>query len=215
VTARNPADLTARARIRDAAFELVAAQGERDMTIRAIASAAGTSSTLVIHHYGSKQGVIDAVDEWVRSLLLAATQDEAAAGSASEANIRRLTAFERLLDEQPLLRAYLRRMLLEQTAHGLDWFAQMVQDGATDLRRRAENGLARPADDEEAVAAVLTAVALVPLLLPQHLDRVLGGGQASLDRWQAASSDIFGDAIYPASPKPRPRVAQTRRTRTR
>jgi AcrR family transcriptional regulator len=215
VTARDPADLTARARIRDAAFGLLAAQGEHEMTIRAVASAAGTSSTLVIHHYGSKQGVIDAIDEWVRSLLLAATQDDAAAGSASEANIRRLTQFEQLLDEQPLLRAYLRRMLLEQTAHGLDWFAQMVQDGATDLRRRAENGLARPADDEEAVAAVLTAVALVPLLLPQHLERVLGGGEDSLDRWQAASSDIFGNAIYPASPKGGPKAARNRRPRTR
>jgi hypothetical protein len=106
-------------------------------------------------------------------------------------------------------------MLLEQTAHGLDWFAQMVQDGATDLRRRAENGLARPTDDEEAVAAVLTAVALVPLLLPQHLERVLGSGEAAIDRWQAASSDIFGDAIYPASPKRRSTAARTRRTRTR
>jgi hypothetical protein len=105
-------------------------------------------------------------------------------------------------------------MLLEQTAHGLDWFAQMLQDGATDLRRRAENGLARPTNDEEAVAAVLTAVALVPLLLPLHLERVLGGGEASIDRWQAAASDIFGDAIYPASPEHRPDVARTRRTRT-
>ncbi len=213
MTVRDPADLTARARIRDAAFELIAAQGERGTTIRAIAKAAGTSSTLIIHHYGSKQGVIEAVDTWVRSLLLIATEDDAAAGSAAEANVRRLAAFERLLDEQPLLRMYLRRMLLEQTQHGLDWFARMVQDCATDLSRRAQTGLARPADDEEAVAAVLTVIALVPLLLPRHLEHALGEGTTSLDRWTAASSDIFSAAIYPASPVRARRPAQTRRIR--
>ena len=51
-------DLTARARIRDSAFRLIATEGTRGATLRAIAREAGVSSPLVLHHFGSKQGVI-------------------------------------------------------------------------------------------------------------------------------------------------------------
>jgi AcrR family transcriptional regulator len=47
-----PDDLTARARIREAAFALIADQGVHGATLRAIARRAGVSAALVNHHYG-------------------------------------------------------------------------------------------------------------------------------------------------------------------
>ena len=60
----SPEDLTARARIRDAAIELFAERGIGSATIRDIAQAAGVSSGLVRHHFGSKDGLRRACDEY-------------------------------------------------------------------------------------------------------------------------------------------------------
>jgi AcrR family transcriptional regulator len=58
------ADLTATARIRDAA---IAQFGEHGfgVGVRAIADAAGVSAGLVIHHFGSKEGLRKACDDYV------------------------------------------------------------------------------------------------------------------------------------------------------
>ncbi|MDP7724937.1 TetR/AcrR family transcriptional regulator [Mycobacterium sp. TY814] len=58
------ADLTAVARIRDAA---IAQFGEHGfgVGVRRIAEAAGVSAALVIHHFGSKEGLRKACDEYV------------------------------------------------------------------------------------------------------------------------------------------------------
>ena len=58
------ADLTAAARIRDAAIEQFGEHGF-DVGLRAIAEAAGVSAALVIHHFGSKDGLRKACDDYV------------------------------------------------------------------------------------------------------------------------------------------------------
>jgi AcrR family transcriptional regulator len=58
------ADLTAAARIRDAAIEQFAQHGF-GVGLRAIAEAAGVSAALVIHHFGSKEGLRKACDDFV------------------------------------------------------------------------------------------------------------------------------------------------------
>jgi TetR/AcrR family transcriptional regulator, regulator of cefoperazone and chloramphenicol sensitivity len=59
---RSAEDLTARARIRDAALRLFAERGMERATIRDIARAAGVSAGLVRHHFGSKDGLRAACD---------------------------------------------------------------------------------------------------------------------------------------------------------
>jgi AcrR family transcriptional regulator len=66
---RPPEDLTARARIRDAALEQFARYGIKGATIRGIAEAAGVSSGLVRHHFGSKEGLRQACDQAVLDLF--------------------------------------------------------------------------------------------------------------------------------------------------
>jgi AcrR family transcriptional regulator len=58
------ADLTAAARIRDAAIEQFGERGF-DVGLRAIADAAGVSAALVIHHFGSKDGLRKACDDYI------------------------------------------------------------------------------------------------------------------------------------------------------
>ncbi|OMC07443.1 TetR family transcriptional regulator [Mycolicibacter heraklionensis] len=58
------ADLTATAKIRDAAIDQFGRHGF-SVSVRAIAEAAGVSAALVIHHFGSKEGLRRACDDFV------------------------------------------------------------------------------------------------------------------------------------------------------
>ena len=66
---RSVDDLTARARIRDAAIKLFGERGIDGASIRDIAAEAGVSSGLVRHHFGSKEALRDACDQYARERM--------------------------------------------------------------------------------------------------------------------------------------------------
>src|SRR6516225_6863116 len=68
------ADLTAAARIRDAAIEQFGQHGF-GVGLRSIAEAAGVSAALVIHHFGSKDGLRKACDEFVAEEVRSSKSD--------------------------------------------------------------------------------------------------------------------------------------------
>jgi AcrR family transcriptional regulator len=68
------ADLTATARIRDAALEQFGKHGF-GIGLRAIAEAAGVSAALVIHHFGSKDGLRKACDDYVAEEIRTSKSD--------------------------------------------------------------------------------------------------------------------------------------------
>ena len=152
----SPTDLTARARIRDAAVGVFVRQGF-GATVRAVADAAGVSPGLVIHHFGSKQGLRDECDDHVlaRSRADAADMlgDRARMGDAIGA------ALAHLADRGPVL-GYLLRVLAEggDSARGL--IARLVDDTESSLRLAVEAGTVRPSVDEPARARHLVAMSL-------------------------------------------------------
>jgi TetR/AcrR family transcriptional regulator, regulator of cefoperazone and chloramphenicol sensitivity len=84
-TERPTEDLTGRARIRDAALEVFAERGTKGATVQLIAAAAGVSTGLIRHHFGSKEGLRQACDEYAIGTLLhqarrALEEDTAAPG---------------------------------------------------------------------------------------------------------------------------------------
>jgi TetR/AcrR family transcriptional regulator, regulator of cefoperazone and chloramphenicol sensitivity len=102
-------DLTARARIRDAATAQFADRGFRAATIRSIADAAGVSPGLVQHHYGTKERLRAACDEAaverVRRQLEVIVHADREVTSPDFASA--------LYASSPLLVRYLIRLLLE------------------------------------------------------------------------------------------------------
>jgi len=63
-------DLTARARIREAALRLFAEKGIQGATVRDIANAAGVSGGLVTHHFGAKEQLRAECDRYVLERLM-------------------------------------------------------------------------------------------------------------------------------------------------
>src|SRR5690606_9610340 len=73
-SARRHQDLTAQARIRDAAVRRFAIDGLA-APLRAIAADADVSPALILHHFGSREGLRAACDEYVIEEIFAADQE--------------------------------------------------------------------------------------------------------------------------------------------
>jgi AcrR family transcriptional regulator len=68
-TAYDPADLTGKARIHDAAIAHFAGHGFAAASLRGIAEAANVSAGLVRHHFGSKDGLRQACGAYALEFL--------------------------------------------------------------------------------------------------------------------------------------------------
>lgn len=112
-------DLTSRARIRNAALHQFATRGFAGTPLRAIAAEAGVAIGLISHHFGSKEGARDAVEQWIVGLFAAALDlaDRESAESVADAGARD-AAVARMLGDNPLVIDYLRREVLEQPESG-------------------------------------------------------------------------------------------------
>lgn len=199
-TPLQPRDLTAKARIRNAAFTLIARHGEEAASVRHIAQQAGVSSSLVIHHFGTKQGVVDAVSSWVVETIGEMTRDVLDVVAPAEAHRRRWLLFERATRNAPLLGAYVRRMLLSGNRSGLHWFKRTVDDASEHLVERANAGIARPVTDPRITAAMVVVLGYAPVILRPQLEHALGldfDDQHDRARWGDAQTELLSSALYP------------------
>jgi AcrR family transcriptional regulator len=162
-------DLTARARIRQAAMSQFAEHGFERATIRGIAAAAGVSPGLVRHHFGSKQGLRDAVDTHVLAEVRRindAMFEEGRLGSFSGS-----TAARGVL--RPFM-GYLLQALMAGSPIVATLFDQMVDMSAAWFELADRERADPPTADRRTRAAVFNAMALGVPLLHEHLSRVLG-----------------------------------------
>lgn len=204
-------DRTARAIIRDEALRLFAERGPDAVSVRQIAAAAEVSPALVVHHFGSKEGLREVIDHHVTETfdeMLAEMAgsgpelfDPAASGSLVEAVLRRLPP------DSPMP-AYLRRLLLGDTATGKDLFGKLFLVSQGTLAALSEAGMASPGADPAVRAAFLMANDLAVLLLRDQLTEVLGVdplSQEGMERWAAEVLAVYASGLMPgAEPGPVP-----------
>ncbi|WP_299575021.1 TetR family transcriptional regulator [uncultured Williamsia sp.] len=150
------ADLTARARIRDAAITVFVRDGF-GATVRAVAATADVSPGLVIHHFGSKAGLRAECDAHVlahgRERADSLLGDRARMGDAIGA------ALARLADEGPML-GYLTRVLAEGGEVARSFLDRLVADTERSMRVAVAAGTVRPSVDEAARARHIVAMSL-------------------------------------------------------
>src|SRR3954447_14819853 len=139
-------DLTAKARIRDRAIELFAAQGVGATSLRAVAKEAGVSPGLVVHHFGSKEGLCRAVDEAVVQRIELTLAEVPLEGSSTDVLSARADVVVALLSSQPVLCDYLARALLERTEASAELFHRIFDSARRD-RRLVRAGLIRRGTD--------------------------------------------------------------------
>jgi AcrR family transcriptional regulator len=177
----SPEDLTARARIRDAALELFAERGIAGATIRDIALKAGVSSGLLRHHFGSKEGLRDACDEYAMARL-------------NEIRQRMLAGHSFVGSIDPIamrLQAYLVRSMADGSTPQL--FALMLQAGEQWMVSEKIGS-----DDPPVFAAVLVAMQMGIFLMRPQLSQALGfdtGLPAGHARLLKAALEIFAQPL--------------------
>ncbi|GAA3012448.1 TetR/AcrR family transcriptional regulator [Streptosporangium longisporum] len=162
---RSDSDLTARARIGNAALELFGSEGVNRVSIRAIAAKAGVSPALVVHHFGSKEGLRAACDHYVISLVRGDPDDPVDLADTS--------GLAAMLEAAEPVRRYLARAFLDGTEQAAALFDEIVETTAAWLQQGSDEGWVRPAADARARAALYVTWLLAPLAFGEHLSRVL------------------------------------------
>lgn len=155
-------DLTARARIRDAAITCFAATGF-DATVRTIAAAAGVSAGLITHHFGSKEALREECDAEVLRRILALKVDTIRM-SPSQA-VGRIAQ----LDEYGSTFGYTLRSVREGGEVGRTFLKGMIDDAREYVRVAIEAGMVKPSADEEARLELLVTQSLGGMLLQLSL----------------------------------------------
>lgn len=197
-------DLTSRALIRDRALALFAAQGPDAVTIREIAAAAGVSPGLVVHHYGSKQSLRDAVNEHVTHLFdemfASITADPAPlAGGGARAAASFAELMTAYLPADSPVPAYLRRLLLSGDTAGRELFRRWFSLSAEMTEQLVAAGVLRPAADIGVRTAFLVINDLAVLLLRDHLTDALGIDPLSPNgarRWASDVIAAYTDGVF-------------------
>ena len=162
-------DLTTKARIRDAALARFPRDGFGATTIRAVAADTGVSPGLVLHHYGSKDGLREACDQYVvtrfRETKQAALEEGNLADPGFAAATFRLSA--------PIMR-YLAWALARGHAAADELFDEMLKEATALSRVAVERGLVVDSPDLARRTALQAAMQLGMVVLHRHLERNLG-----------------------------------------
>ena len=202
-------DLTARANVRNAALRLFAERGHDAVTVREIATAAGVSPGLVVHHFGSKDGLRAAVDAHAAESFDAVfaelgSQDLAEMLASGEATTSIAEAFSRAFPDGSPLPAYLRRLLLTNDPAGAALFGRWYDATRRLLDAMVEMGAATPSEDPAVRAAFLLANDLAVILLRDQIATAIGDDPltpAGLDRWARDATAVYIRGVFVAPPK--------------
>jgi AcrR family transcriptional regulator len=166
---RSRDDRTTAARIRDAAITEFASAGVAGTSIRTIASAAGVSPALVIHHFGSKDELRVVCDEHVATLVRDLKNKAMAAGAGFDP-----LAALRQQSEGPPAAKYLARTLVDGSPHVADLVDETVEDAIKYMEVGVETGMITPSRFPRQRAAILMMWSLGGLVLHEHLERLIG-----------------------------------------
>lgn len=167
VITSDPEDLTARARIRDAALRQFGEHGFERATIRGIADAAGVSSGLVRHHFGAKETLRDACDAYL-ARVLHGINDQVQTGDATGGANHVATAIAAFGPYQ----RYLSRALTEGRAVALfDKLVELAEQWLAEVDAERPDP---PMVSRRARATVCAAMSLAVPILHDHVSRNLG-----------------------------------------
>jgi AcrR family transcriptional regulator len=192
-----------RERLIATALRMFAERGFDAVSVRDIAKASGVSIGLIRHHFGSKEGLREAVDqEFMR-------QFEEGIAQAAERWLENLEDYGAWLDAATaggvrnwhVSRQYFRRALLEES----DWGAALFQRFYELVKQWVEKTDARGAIAEDVdrqwLPYLIMFLELGGVLLDPHMRRIIGRSSFSRDLWRSqhrAYTSLIRHGIEPS-----------------
>jgi AcrR family transcriptional regulator len=187
-------DLTAEARIRDAALARFPREGFEGTTVRAIAEDAGVSPALVVHHYGSKEGLRRACDTYVIERIHTVKTEAIESDSLTDPSVI-AGGFQ---IAEPLMR-YLGWALTTDSAAAARLFDEMVDESVRLVELAEEHGAMVAGPDVRTRSAVMLAMQMGALAMQDHLHRALDMDPLSVEGVMAisrATLELFSGAMF-------------------
>jgi AcrR family transcriptional regulator len=186
---RSAEDLTARARIRDAALRLFAERGLDGTTIRDIAREAGVSGGLIRHHFGSKDDLRAACDSYALDYLMQIKERAVLDGQLGN------PAFMSAAHPTVLLAyRYLARSLVDGSPAAEAMFDEMVELGEAWLAQHNPGQMTDPRGYSAALVAMQTGL----FMMHSQLSRWLGADILTAEghlRLTAALIDFYSQPL--------------------
>lgn len=165
-------DLTAKARIRNAALDLYACSGEDRVSLRAVAAEAGVTLGLVQHHFKTKAGLREAVDQLVVDYFENALRDIPEIKTHPASVAARDEAVRHMLEENPTVVNYVRRALLEPSGEPIHLIDALVELTRREVSAQRKTGVASPQRRLSAQIVSVLARQMGELLLSPLVDAV-------------------------------------------
>lgn len=188
-------DLTAKAKIRNAAIAHFAREGFERTNMRAVARVAGVSEALIFHHFGSKAGLRAACDEYLLDVLVERTRAAGSPGARGDL----LGAYLSDPDEYALYVQYVVRVLHDDAPAANTFAEALVEESQAQIREGAAAGTMRPSADPQAMAVLSVVISLAVMTMPPSLTRALGSehfGPDVLQRISVPTTELFTNGIY-------------------
>lgn len=188
------ADLTATARIRNAALDRFPQDGFKGTTVRAIAEDSGVSPGLVVHHFGTKEGLRKACDEHVVERIRTVKEDAITSGKLDDP-----ATISGGFDIAPRLIRYMAWSLATGSPAADALFDELVEESIRLFELAEEHGATEPSPDLRARCAVQLAMQMGALLMHDHLSRALGEDLLSPEgvmRVSRATLELFSGAMF-------------------
>jgi AcrR family transcriptional regulator len=186
-----PEDLTAKAKIRNAAIAHFVRDGFQKASVRAIAATAGVSVGLIFHHFGSKDGLRTACDEYV----LGSFSERAHSAGTQDL----LRVYLSNPEEYRLFVEYLARAIQEDAPAASTFVDRMVAESEAIFRAGAADGTMRASSDPRALAVLNILVSLSVLTMPPPMARALGAerfGPDVLHRMTLPTLELYTHGLY-------------------
>jgi len=213
------ADRTARARVRDAALALFADHGEDRVTMRQVAERAGVSPALVVHHFGTKEGlrqaVVDHVAGWMDELIESSTRTDLA-GDLVEGEWSSITeVLAQSFPEGSPVPRYLRRLMMTGDPAAVTLLRRWHERSVEIFLAWDAAGLLDAGPDPHTRAALLMSADLGTLFLAEQWQEVLGIDPLrgdGLERWAGEAMRTYA-AIFPTADTPLSTPTETKEPR--
>lgn len=183
------------------AMQLFADRGYDGITVRDIAAAADVSVGLINHHFGSKEGLREAVDQYfIKQFEEVLFEERPSSVTDVDQGLDQTVEWteqwiNRHIEDWDLTKAYMRRALLEGSDWGGNLFERFYQVARTSIDRSDAAGHVRPDVDRLWLPLLIVYMELGTLLLEPFVERVLGKSGYDRALWKRRHR-AYTDLIY-------------------